>query len=226
VSTAARIDHLVVLADSLEAGAAWCEATLGVVPGPGGSHPLMGTHNRLLGIGTPQLPRAYFEIIAIDPGAAPRRAHRWFDMDDAGLREAVRIHGPRLVHFVAEVSDVQAACAAWGRQGIERGEAVAASRDTPRGLLQWRLTVREDGQRLFDGCLPTLIQWGQAHPSAGLAPSALALRSLSVTHPQAEALRAAYRAVGLDVPVTEGPANLRAVLDTPRGPVALDSQGL
>ena len=30
----ARIDHLVVGAASLEEGAAWAEATLGVVPGP------------------------------------------------------------------------------------------------------------------------------------------------------------------------------------------------
>ena len=74
----ARVDHLVVAAASLEEGVAWCEATLGVVPGPGGEHPLMGTHNRLLRIATVDYPRAYFEIIAIQPGRAPQRARRWF----------------------------------------------------------------------------------------------------------------------------------------------------
>ena len=34
----ARLDHLVIAAASLTEGVAWCEATLGVVAGPGGSH--------------------------------------------------------------------------------------------------------------------------------------------------------------------------------------------
>ncbi|WP_296352193.1 VOC family protein [Ramlibacter sp.] len=226
MSTPARIDHLVVLADSLESGVAWCEATLGVVPGPGGKHPLMGTHNRLLRIATPQQPRAYLEIIAIDPATTPQRARRWFDMDHAQVREAVRTGGPRLAHVVAEVPDVEAAVAALRGQGIERGDAIAASRETPRGLLQWRITVRDDGQRLFNGCLPTLIQWGDVHPAAGMEASGLALQSLSVAHPDSAALRAACQAIGLDVVVTEGPPCLRAVLDTPRGRVTLESEGL
>src|SRR6478735_419898 len=64
-----RIDHLVVAARTLDQGVQWCEATLGVTPGAGGEHPLMGTHNRLLRIATVQYPRAYLEIIAIDPAA-------------------------------------------------------------------------------------------------------------------------------------------------------------
>ena len=50
------VDHLVVAAASLAQGAAWCEATLGVTPGPGGTHVLFGTHNRLLKIATPTFP--------------------------------------------------------------------------------------------------------------------------------------------------------------------------
>ena len=47
----ATADHLVVLAPSLASGVAWAEVTLGVTPGPGGEHPLMGTHHRLLRLG-------------------------------------------------------------------------------------------------------------------------------------------------------------------------------
>ena len=36
-------DHLVVVAHTLDQAAAWCEATLGVVPASGGQHALMGT---------------------------------------------------------------------------------------------------------------------------------------------------------------------------------------
>ena len=45
------------------------------------------------------------------------------------------------------------------------------------------------------------------------------------THPQADALQSAYRAISLDqVPVKSGEANLCAVLDTPRGRVKLHSK--
>ena len=47
---AIALDHLVVACRSLDAGRAWCEATFGVAPQPGGRHALMGTHNLLLSI--------------------------------------------------------------------------------------------------------------------------------------------------------------------------------
>jgi hypothetical protein len=223
----ARVDHLVLAAASLDEGAAWCEATLGVVPGAGGEHPLMGTHNRLLRIATVDYPRAYFEIIAVQPGRTPQRPRRWFDLDDERVRDTLARSGPRLLHFVANVPDVAQAQAAWRARAIERGDALAASRMTERGLLEWRITVRADGQRLFDGTLPTLIEWGKAHPAATLPESGVTLQSLSARHPQADRLRAAYEAIGLQgVSAREGNANLCAVLDTPRGRVKLESGGL
>ena len=144
---------------------------LGITPGPGGQHPLMGTHNRLFSIASAAYPQAYFEIIAIDPGAV-----------------------------------------------------LQAERATSHGLLQWQITVRDDGQRLYDGTLPTLIQWGAVHPSEAMPASGITLEQLTVQHPQAEALADAYRAVGLDaVAVLPGPAKLQARLLTPRGPVLLAS---
>ena len=84
-----EIDHLVVVADSLDQGVAWCKATLGVVPGPGGKHAFMGTHNRLLNLSSPAFPACYLEIIAIDPNALPPSRPRWFGMDDPGLRNRI-----------------------------------------------------------------------------------------------------------------------------------------
>ncbi len=223
----ARVDHLVVAAASLEQGAAWCEATLGVLPGPGGEHPLMGTHNRLLRIATVDYPRAYFEIIAVQPGRTPQRARRWFDLDDETVRDRLQREGPRLLHFVARVDDMQAGVGALRALGIERGAPVAASRMTPRGLLEWQITVRDDGQRLFQGALPTLIAWGEAHPAAALPESGVTLSAVQASHPEAERLRAACAAIGLEgVRVEAGPANLSAWLETPRGRVRLESAGL
>ncbi|KAF1067133.1 VOC family protein [Variovorax sp.] len=228
----AEVDHLVIAAASLAEGVAWCEATLGVVPAPGGAHPLMGTHNRLLNVASEAFPRAYAEIIAIEPGQAPSRPNtrRWFDLDDAELQAGLAQHGPRLIHFVARVPDARAAIQALAREEhaqIDRGHLLEASRDTAAGRLEWQITVRDDGQRLFYGALPTLIQWGPVHPVDAMPASGLALRSLHATHPRAPALSAALSAIGLRaLQVEAGAPNLAAVLDTPRGPVTLESRGL
>lgn len=234
----AQVDHLVVMAASLDQGVEWCEATLGITPGPGGEHPLMGTHNRLFSIAGPAFPRAYFEIIAIQPGVTPARAsgkHRWFDMDAPVLQSRVSGEGPQLIHFVASVPGVVSAVKALAAQGLDRGAIVPVSRQTASALLSWRITVRDDGQRLFYGGLPTLIQWGQAcedparaaHPLDAMQPSGVRLEALRVSHPQPNKLQAAHAAIGLvDVGVIQGAPNLVATLTTPRGLVTLESKGI
>ena len=232
-----EIDHLVVLAADLESGVQWCEATLGITPGPGGEHELYGTHNRLFKIATPTNPLAYLEIIAINPHAVrPKKKQptRWFDMDDLALRAAVA-HEPRLVHFVASTPDLLAARMALRMVAIDRGPAVHASRRTSKGVLNWQISVRADGQRLFNGALPSLIQWGKPvatdplrlHPRNSLPRSGVTLHSLAVTHPTAVKLQAAYEAIGLTgIALQTGPANLIATLHTPKGIVTLQSQGI
>jgi catechol 2,3-dioxygenase-like lactoylglutathione lyase family enzyme len=215
----AQIDHLVVAARTLEEGVAWCEATLGVTPGPGGEHPLYGTHNRLLRLENGTTPPAYLEIIAINPRATPTQGagrRRWYDLDDPALQARLAQHGPQLVHWVASVPDIGAAVQALQAIGIQRGPVITASRQTPQGLLQWRISVRDDGQRLFNGAMPTLIQWGEVHPAQQMPASGLALRQLRLRHAGAAGLRAALQALGLEgVHVSDGPAGLAAELDTP-----------
>lgn len=220
----AGLDHLVVVAATLEQGVAWCEATLGLTPGPGGRHALMGTHNRLFSIASAQFPQAYFEIIAIDPDVAAPSRVRWFDLDDAALRTRVQRKGPQLTHWVARVPDARAAVATLQAMGLDRGEVIAASRPTPRGLLEWQITVRPDGQRLYDGLLPTLIQWGAVHPTEAMPAGGVTLQALALQHPQADTLAAACAALGLPVsPPYPGPARLEARLQTPKGTVVICS---
>lgn len=224
-SIVARIDHLVVAADTLDHGVQWCEATLGVTPGPGGQHSFMGTHNRLLRIATDRYPRAYLEIIAIDRDAPDPGRARWFDLDDHTLQQQVR-QQPRLIHFVASTNNAAGALKSLNRLGIDRGTLLKAERETPRGLLQWRISVRPDGQRLFYGALPTLIEWGEVHPADTMPHAGLELRSLHITHPRTADLGDALTAIGLQgVEVSEGPPNLAAELTTPMGVVQIESRG-
>jgi hypothetical protein len=215
-----EVDHLVVAAATLAQGAVWCEATLGAVPAPGGKHVGMGTHNRLLAIGSAAFPRAYLEIIAIDAEAPPPARPRWFGLDDAALQVELQQRGPRLLHVVARCARLDATLAALAALGIDAGRPVAAERASAAGLLRWRIAGRADGRLLCGGALPTLIDWQGMHPADHLPPSPVALRSLTLggvpaTVAAALGLRGATWA-------GEGVA-LQAGFDTPRGIVHLDS---
>ena len=219
---AVEVDHLVVAAATLEQGVAWCEATLGATPGPGGKHANFGTHNRLLKIEGPAFPQAYLEIIALDPEAPPPARPRWFGLDGAAMQANLAQRGPRLVHVVARTGSIDAHLAALIAAGLEPGEAIAASRPSAQGLLQWRIAVRRDGLLLCGGAQPTLIEWGCPHPTLAMAGSAVRLCGLELGGVPPAAV-AAIHLHGVSFVAKSAPA-LRANFDTPRGPVTLGSE--
>jgi len=195
----ARIDHLVVTAPSLAAGAEYVRAALGVELQPGGRHPRMGTHNSLLRLG----PATYLEVIAIDP-EAQAELPRWFRLDHGGP--------PRLATWVARTGAIQAAAACSPEFG--RIEPMA------RGALRWEITLPEGGGLPFDGIAPALIQWRtEPHPAALLAPSGCALAGLEGGHPRAAELSGLLRAIGLEdpFPLSARQPRLTAHIQTPTG---------
>jgi len=218
------LDHLVVAAATLEQGAAWCLATLGVEPGPGGRHALMGTHNRLLKISAEAYPDCYLEIIAIDPAAAPPGRARWFGLDDAALQADLAAQGPRLVHCVARSPQLD--MHRWGLMtvGCAPGNPVRAGRDTPQGRLEWEILLRDDGRTECGGALPTLLQWHGRLPAIDMPDSGVRLKSLQLAGVPARArdvLR--LRAVQVLCDRDASQPALRAVLTTPLGEVVLAS---
>lgn len=196
-----RIDHIVVTAPDLEAGAEAVRKALGVTPGPGGAHPAMGTHNRLLSLGD-----AYLEVIAVDPDAGPPDRPRWFGLDRAGK-------APRLAAWVARPADMDRALA---EAPMGMGELLAMT----RGELSWRLTVPRSGDLPFDGVVPALIAWEGASAADRLPEAGLELRRLRLTHPRMGDIRAAWPRLaetpGLVLEVGQRPA-LRAEIATPDG---------
>jgi hypothetical protein len=152
-------DHLVIAARTLEEGASWVEAKLGAAPGPGGKHPLMGTHNRVMKIG----PREFLEVIAIDPQAPAPTRPRWFELD-APAMQARLAAGPALVHWVERTDDLEASLVSYP----ERVDIVPVT----RGAYRWRIVIPPDGRLPGGGTLPTLIQWeGGTHPADAMAES-------------------------------------------------------
>jgi hypothetical protein len=196
------LDHLIVVAPSLDAGCEYVRRALGVAPGPGGEHARMGTHNRLLKLGE----RAYLEVIAVNPRAPHPGRPRWFAMD-APIKEC------RLATWVVRTHDIRAAVAA-SRLPLGKAEPMS------RGRFDWQITVTDDGGLPLDGIAPTIIQWQDVHPMDGVPDSDCSLERLEGFHPRAEEVRRALDAIGFDGPfsVTPGePARLVAHIRTPAG---------
>jgi hypothetical protein len=183
----AEIDHIVIGARTLEEGAAYVEAHLGVRPGPGGTHDGVGTHNLLLGLGKER----YLEVIAPDPGQPEPPHPRPFDLDDPGMRLALDA-GPRLIAWVARTPVLDAVVT---RLGTHHAGEIRAMR---RGKLSWRMALPPQRQDM-DNLIPALIQWDDGRGAAPkLAESHLRLTALEGEHPELDALRAALAQRGLD----------------------------
>jgi hypothetical protein len=197
-----RLDHLALSAMTLGEGVAHAEAALGVALAPGGQHPHMATHNRLLGLGD-----IYLEVIAADPSAPAPAWPRWFDLD--------RFSGPpRLTSWIAACNDLEAELAL-GPDGL--GLPVAVS----RGDLRWKMAVPPDGRLPFEDAFPALIQWqGAVHPVQRLPDAGVRLLRLEIAHPNAAALCRALagRLDDARVVIVEGAAKaLQASFSTPAG---------
>lgn len=195
-----EFDHVVVSCADLDQGADWIRAQLGVEVVPGGTHVAMGTHNRLLRLG----PRAYLEVLAIDPDAQAPGRPRWFDLDSAAVRE--RAAGePFVLTWVVRTDDVTAAAS----EVPALGEVLPFT----RGQYRWRLTVPADGGLVCDGVVPAVIQWeGERHPADSLPGSGCELIGLSLTHPRIDDVRALLTRLGIPdrVDLASGPPQLTA----------------
>lgn len=197
------LDHLAVAAEDLATGVAYVESALGVTMSAGGEHPLMGTHNRLLGLAD----GLYLEVIAINP-EAPKPPHpRWFDLNN--FRGSAC-----LTNWIVRTDDINAA--------VERSPAgVGTPLALSRGDLRWQMAVPENGKLPFDGAFPALIEWEcDAHPAARLPQSGCRLCKFEIFHPRANELRIVLDKLLQDDRVSIEQASkisFRAEFETPGG---------
>ncbi|MFB7632383.1 VOC family protein [Streptomyces sp. NPDC056149] len=202
------LDHLVYATPDLDRTVAEVAELTGVRPVLGGGHPGRGTRNHLLGLGS----GGYLEIIGPDPAQPEPARPRWFGID--------ALDGPRLVTWAVRVTGIAGRVARARAAGYDPGDPVAMSRRTPDGTeLAWRLTPPGAGGDLA----PFLLDWGDTPHPAGAGLPAVPLLSLSATHPDPAAVRAAWAALGVrwpGAPIVEGPVRLTAVVAGRHGPVA------
>lgn len=197
------LDHVAVVARTLEEGTTYVEAVLGVELSAGGKHHDMGTHNRLLSLGE----RIYLEVIAVDP-EAPKPAHRrWFNLDAYD-------GAPRMMNWICRTDDLELAL-----HQAPPGSGVPKT--LSRGDMTWRMGVTEFGRLPFDDAMPALIEWGESpHPNRRLPDHGFRLSRLDVFHPRANELLEGFPALRSlhEVSVREGPEKrLIATIATPEG---------
>jgi hypothetical protein len=214
MTRACELDHIVVAAQTLDAGVRFIRQKLGVDIPPGGRHESMGTHNHLMRLGRD----GFLEVIAIDPhGRKPDRP-RWYDLDDPAMQARLR-DGPSLIAWVIRTTDIVAAVDA---------AAIPLGTITPvrRGTLSWRLTVPDDGHMPGGGTIPHVIEWDEgSRPWESMADLGCSLASLTLADPDGGWLNDVLRSLAADIlpevrMLEGGPPRLSAKIVTPSGRLA------
>ncbi|WP_039019956.1 VOC family protein [Halocynthiibacter namhaensis] len=194
-------DHIAIAAETLAEGVEYVEDMLGVSMAAGGEHPLMGTHNRLLGLAD----GLYMEVISINPDVPNPDRRRWFDLDNFKGQ-------PRVTNWILRCDDLAAGIDAAPK---ESGVPISLS----RADLRWQMAVPDTGKLPFDNCSPALIAWdGAAHPAQRLPASGLRLSNFEIHHPQAIELEDYFiNTVGPKLQFQADDPGFIAHFDTPQG---------
>lgn len=211
---ACELDHIVVAAQTLDAGVRFIKEKLSVDIPAGGRHESMGTHNHVMRLGR----GSFLEVIAIDPDGRNPDRPRWYGLDDPAMRARLR-GGPALITWVVRTPDIVAAVDA---AAIPLGTITRVS----RGALSWRLTVPDDGHMPGGGTIPHLIEWDNgSRPWESMADLGCRLAALTLADPDGDWLNDVLRSLGAEalpfIKVLEGgPPRLSAKIVTPPDRVA------
>jgi len=206
------IDHVVIATCDVNATAAMITEQCGVPTEIGGHHVGLGTWNRLVSFGDGR----YLEIIGPDPDQpAPDRARPF------GLDAITDVDHARVATVCLRPSDITAAIDAAAALGVSYDGPTDTSRQSPAGLLRWKLSFPTDDE---GGSIAFLIDWEDTpHPSRTVT-GGLELASLDLTHPEPDRIAALYTAMGCNLAVTAGPAGWSATLRGPAGERVIDGR--
>ena len=201
-----RPDHFQLGIADLDQGVALVRDATGVEPAFGGAHPGYGTRNALISLGE----GSYLEILALDPAQADLKTPRTDRIRALG--------GPTILTYAMQTTIIERKLALAQEIPGVTGKLDPRSRKKPDGTtLEWTNLPLESP---FGPQLPFFIDWkGATHPSK-TAPAGCKLLSFEVLHPEAEALRAAYRKLGIGIAVkAAAQPGFVATLGTPKGQV-------
>jgi hypothetical protein len=205
------LDHIVIAVSDLEQGREWFHERSGVMPAAGGPHPGLGTHNALFTVSSDQHQNCYVEILAPDP-----RQENTSPVAQ-GLAELTE---PALFHWALRTTGLGNLAAQLASAGVAVGQPFDASRQRPDGeLLEWQLLGLHEGA----GAAPFFIDWLDCQHPAESAPVLAELTRFKATLPADSPVLDAMRSKSAALDLTSGPPALELLLNTPRGPIHLET---
>ena len=205
----ALLDHILLGCKDLDEGIDFVHESTGVRPAIGGVHPGRGTRNALLSLGE----RRYLEIIAPDPKQS----------EIVHYPQLRSMTDPRLIGWAVHPPDIAAIAKQLRENKIAFTGPDDGSRKRPDGrVLTWKTLNLADDRH---GLLPFFIEWSadSVHPSVD-ALKGCTLDYFEVLSAEPEELAAAFKRIGLDLPVQRSDkARLRAVITGPKGDLGLST---
>ena len=204
-----KIDHLVYAAPNLQEAIEKAEDLLKVKASPGGKHPLFGTANVLIALGS----ETYLEIIGPDSEVEASELPALFSID--------KLSAPKLVTWAAKESNLEIRLDHLQEKEISFGDIFPGGRTKPDGtVLSWRFT--NPLHVIGDGVIPFLIDWGETVNPARTSTQGCRLLDLQLEHPNAKKLQPIIDALGLNMQIKNGlMPKILATIQTPFGQVVM-----
>ena len=199
-----------MIAPTLAEGVAHVQNCLGVDVPFGSRHDYMGTYNHRLQLGN----SVYLEIVALDPGGTSPGRPRWFGLDNQNQVRLDWDEGRRLRGWVANTQTLDIVLAS---HGATFGDKIPLPPLDP----SFAFTIPEDGSLPLDGAVPSIIDHqGDASYIASIPDLGARLSSVSLEHPDANAIAKLYRELGIELPfkvVQAARLKYRALVQTEAG---------
>ncbi len=163
-----KIDHFVIGAQTLNKGSEFIEKLLNQNLSITNKHKKMGTHNKVLSLGT-----SYLEVISTDPKNKKNLEKTWFQLDDENYRKKY-LKTPRLISFVISTNM------------LKDSDLHEKSFFVSRNNFSWHFQKPKSQYLLKNNfkninLIPSLIKWESSSPLFSMKKSSFIFESLEIT---------------------------------------------
>lgn len=194
------LDHIVLVVPDLQKAIQFFEEFLNVSPIIGGKHLGFGTHNALLGLGSPEK-LTYLELFAIDP--EDKTSYEVYPMGISPDIQDMYI-GSWCIRCdtKSDIGEIVQAMQHLGQE-YDLGDIRKMQRMAPsNAVLSWQLASTPEQAIISNGQVPFLIKWDDLtlHPATRLSPENFIAYNLNFSGPKSQAMEENLSGLGFEKP--------------------------